>query len=94
MSLEYYSIVFLQGEDYAEYNSQVNCKENYTPFDYLMQWYNGDESEYDAKDKPLWGSNDKCVDELVTPYMGTFKVYENIQLDYVSLTVIKEEGDW
>ena len=84
--LTYYSIVFLQEEDYNEYVSIIN--ESGDPMEYLMKWYMGDESKHTPEGQPLWGSRDTLVGEYILSPEESLHAYENKQFGYASLTLV------
>lgn len=78
-NISYQTIVFLQGDDYPEFEKALDLGTS-EAFEYLSQWETGDESE--SRETAPWGTHDQTV------HFPGYVMSWNSGLSYASLTKI------
>lgn len=80
------SIVFLQGDDYSQYE-QDNPDSD---IDYLLQWYDGQDSHYEQDDYYARDINTPFLGKLIkiNGYKGYYLFSKDTRLGYMGLAKI------
>lgn len=85
MTISYQTIVFLQGDDYPEFEKALNLGTG-EAFEYLSQWESGDVGE--IRNTAPWGAFDQTVN-----FPG-YVMSWNPSLSYASLTKIRRTNKY